>query len=348
MSAVPRYPTVAVLGLGACSAIGFGVRPIQAAMAAGLRNFTDAGLIAGKEPARYSVLPGLADTADRAERITALTRAALADLLSDEQTAGVAGNVSVFIGLAHEAPDSDLDAIGRVLTQQAPGLIDPNQARSLRAYRAGRVAFLTALAKAVQAFDRGDCELGLLIGVDTRCTWSLMEGLIRERRLLTEQDDGSIPAEGAVVALVAPANSRWAARARMLIAGPAFGEDEFEALRQAPQASAGLGNAFQALRQHPLAIESRPQAIVAFETGELFFTRAFATGYLRSPQLMPEPLRHELIASNVGDTGAAAAGMALLRADGMMRRPGAARGQRILIYGHADDGRCAAAMAIGS
>jgi hypothetical protein len=84
--------------------------------------------------------------------------------------------------------------------------------------------------------------------------------------------------------------------------------------------------------------------VISFDTGELFFTRTFASGYLCNAALMPEPLQHELVVSHVGDTGAAAAGMALVRAESMMNHTDGEPVPRVLIYGHADDGRCAAAM----
>jgi hypothetical protein len=126
-----------------------------------------------------------------------------------------------------------------------------------------------------------------------------------------------------------------------------FAQDDFEVLRQSPVATHGLGHAFRALRAQPIAGRARPATVIAFETGETFFTRAFATGYLRNVQLMPEPLQHELIAANLGDTGAAAAGMALVRADWTMRRLCTQVATRVLIYGHADSGACAATVAIG-
>ena len=79
-------PAAAVLALGASSAIGYGVRQIQAAMAAGLRNFEDAKRLMGSSgaPARVSRLVDVDEMAPRAERIAALTRWAVADLLGAE------------------------------------------------------------------------------------------------------------------------------------------------------------------------------------------------------------------------------------------------------------------------
>jgi hypothetical protein len=135
-----------------------------------------------------------------------------------------------------------------------------------------------------------------------------------------------------------------AADQRFLVAGPSFAEDAFATLRESPQVAQGLGQAFRALRERATSAV-RAGSVVGFESGELFFTRAFTTGYLRNAELMPEPLEHELIATYVGDTGAAAGGLALVRAEGLMTG-GEGDDRSVLLYGHADDGRCAAAMAI--
>lgn len=347
-TAVPRSASsAAVLGIGASSPIGYGLRPIQAAMAGGLRNFQEGSLIGDDgEPARTSSLPDLDEATTRAERIALLTRLAVADLLT-QVSVYLPSRIPIYAGVANDAPKSDLETIVRSLAAGSQGLIDP-EAATVHGDRAGRIAFLSALARAIRSFDDGASELAIVVAADTRCTWDALDSLIRQRRLLTKQDDGSIPGEGAVVALVAsPLSAAASEHARFIVAAPSFGEDEFETLRQSPQATQGLSRAFRTLRDHPLSGAVRPAAIVAFETGELFFTRAFVTGYLRNAELMPEPLQHELIASNVGDTGAAAAGLALVRAESMMHQLDTGGDHRVLIYGHADDGKCAAAIAIG-
>jgi 3-oxoacyl-[acyl-carrier-protein] synthase-1 len=313
-------------------------------MAGGLRNFQEGSMILGTgEPARTSRLPDVDEDAPRAERISFLTRWAVADLL-ENSTISLSGRIPVYVGVADDSPEADLMAIAQGLAEGSQGSIEPE---SFLGYHEGRIAFLSAMARAIRSFDEGAGELALILAADTRCTWDSLDALFRERRLLTNEDDGTIPGEAAVVALVASARSNLAAEhARFLVGAPAFAEDEFETICQSPQVTQGLGRAFRAIREHPLAGAIRPGTVISFETGELFFTRAFTTGYLRNAELMPEPLQHELIATNLGDTGAAAAGMALVRADWMIRRLEDEGIQRVLIYGHADDGRCAAAMAM--
>jgi len=341
----PRSPTTAaVIGVGASSAIGHGVRPIQAAMAAGLRNFQEGDIIAPNgEPARSSRLPDLDQLAPRGERLALLTRLAAIDLMTFASLPRL-HRIHVHVGLASDAPRSDLDTIARALEDGSDGSIEL-KAANVFGYRNGRIAFLSALAGAMRVFETGAADHALVVAVDSRCTEDAIDALMRERRLLTDEDDGAIPGEGAVIALVARPGTDLAAQHTQFVVGdPAFGRDEFETIRQSPQATQGLGRAFRTLREQSGADPIRPAVVIAFETGELFFTRAFATGYLRNVELMPEPLRHELIATNVGDTGAAAAGFALIRADWMMRHLEGSTAPRILVYGHADDGSCAATM----
>jgi hypothetical protein len=314
-------------------------------MAGGLRNFQEAGLNLGtNEPPRTSRLPDLDEAAPRAERIAFLTRWAVADLL-ENLTVRLSGKIPVYAGVGDDSPADDLAAIARGLVEGSQGLIE---AEAFRGYHEGRIAFLSAMARAIRSFDEGAGDLALVIAADTRCTWEAIDALIRDHRLLTEADDGTIPGEAAVVTLVASPRSKLATEhAQFLVTAPAFGVDAFETIRQSPQATQGLGRAFRALREHRVAGATRSATVIGFETGELFFTRTFTTGYLRNAELMPEPLQHELIASNLGDTGAAAAGMALVRADWMMRRLEGDREPRVLVYGHADDGRCAATIVVG-
>jgi len=349
MSAAASGPAaVAVLGVGATSAIGYGTRTIQVAMAAGLRNFQESGLVGDDgQPARMSRLPDIDPDASRSGRVAQLTRYAVADLVNNAKQ-HLQRPVPVFVGLGDDNPASDLDAIGRALSD-APVANVREDSSPLSGYRGGRIAFLVAISRAMNWLNDNGADAALVVSADTRCTWHAAHALMRERRLLTDQDDGTIPGEGAVAILITPVQSPLARQhARFVITAPAFGADDFEKLRQAPQATDGLARSFRAIREHPVAGAHRATAVVTFATGELFFTRAFATGYLRNAELMPEPLQHDGIASNVGDTGAAAAGMALVRADGLMRQPESGDAHRILIYGHADDGRCAATMLIGT
>jgi hypothetical protein len=345
----PASSAAAVLAIGATSPIGYGMRPTQAAMAAGLRNFQDAAhLDIDREPARVSRLPDMNDFAPRAQRIATLTRMAVADLLADAVAAGIPAGIPIFVGVADDDSESDLRVVGDALRDGSEGLIDPESATVFIGYRDGRIAFLSALSKAIDYFNEHSCEHALIVAADTGCTQEAVESRIRERRLLTSRDDGTIPGEAAVVALVASCQSSLAKQhAKFLVCNPAFGVDPFETIRQSPHATHGLGQAFRAIREHPVAGAVRAAAVVGFETGEVFFTRAFQNGYLRNAQLMPEPLQHESIAMNVGDTGCAAAGLALIRADSMLRGNIGEYGSRVLIYGHADSGRCAAAMTIG-
>jgi hypothetical protein len=299
-----------------------------------------------QKPVRLSRLPDLDESLSRQQRIATLIERTAADLANEWQMA-VPAEVGIFVGCAQDAPESELDTVAAALKSGSGGMFDPEAAPIFAGYRAGRIAFLAALAKAMRWFDAGSGELALVVAADCRCLPETVRDLARARRLLNDEDDGTIPGEAAVGMLIAKPRSELAQRAKFLVSRPAFGTDPFASLRQTPTATDGLGQAFRALTEVPVAGAVRPQCVVAFETGEVFFTRAFQTAYLRNTQLMPEPLQHEIVAANVGDIGAAAAGMALVRADWLMREQPESREPRVLIYGHSDDGRCAAAMAIG-
>ena len=348
MTALPSpASSAAIIAIGASSPIGYGVAPIQAAMAGGLRNFQETDLVAGEregETPRTSRMPDLDETAPRAERLALLVAAATRDFLND-LAVPLPPALPVHVGLAGDAPSADLRAVAQGLAHGSGRRLMPDP-KTTSAYSVGRIAFLAAMAQATRSFG-ASTDVALVVAADTRCTWMALDSMMRQRRILTTGDDGTVPGEAAIVVLVASPTSKWAKHARFLVAEPAFAEDDFEAMRRSPQVAGGLGRVFRALREHPVAGSARPASVIGFESGELFFTRAFTTGYLRNAELMPEPLRHELVAANVGDTGAAAAGMALVRAGWLMSRPDSPPRSRVLIYGHSDDGRCAAAMVIG-
>lgn len=339
----------AVLAIGASSPIGYALRPIQAAMAGRLRNFQEGTQLDDeRNPVRVSRLPELDDSVPRAKRVAVLTQLALEDLLQNLPDLGTFDDIPIFAGVSHDSPETDLNAIGRGLVTGSGGSIDPRKCTTFVGYGGGRIAFLSAMSRAIRSFAQRQGDLSLVVAADTRCTPEIVAGYVRERRILTTKDDGTIPGEAAVVALVAPLNSqRGFAERRFAICDPAFGVDDFGMLRQTPQATDGLGRAFRKLREDSFASALRPATVVAFGSGEICFTRSFVTAYLRNAELMPEPFQHEVVAANVGDVGAAAAGMALVRVDWLLRRPSAG-GARALIYGHADSGRCAAAVAIAN
>ncbi len=112
------FPFAAVLGIGACSPIGYGVKAIQAAMAGGLNNFQEARVIGNDgEPARISRLVEIDEAAPRAKRIVALTRLAVADLL-DNIPMELGNDIPVFVGVGTDTPTSDLCAIGKALAEE--------------------------------------------------------------------------------------------------------------------------------------------------------------------------------------------------------------------------------------
>src|SRR5262249_1590261 len=148
--------------------------------------------------------------APRRERIAVLTRLAAIDLVTASDLPSL-DRVPVYVGLAGDDAKSDLETIARALADGSDGSIQFNAAKVF-GYREGRVAFLSALAGAIRAFEAGAANHALVVAVDSRCTGDAVEALIRERRLLTEEDDGAIPGEGAVVALVARPGSSLAVR----------------------------------------------------------------------------------------------------------------------------------------
>lgn len=352
-----RPPDIAsAVAWGACGALGFGCRPIQAAMAAGLRLFEESQVRGYRgDTARVSRLPNLEPALSRAERLAFLVHHAFVDLLSTGR--GIPAETLLFIAAPADLNRSELARIRGALVEVWPasrGLGDAQVDVSAQ----GRTAFPAALDRAIPALAAKRCRAALVVGVDSLCSTETVEALMKERRVLCDTRDGTIPGEAAVALLLkAPARPEAATDSGApLLTGPCFGKDEPGRLFRAPQQAEGLGRALGQLEQHPL-LRERPQVVVSFDSGELPFTRAFANAYLRHAGMMPEPLRFELVAASLGDTGAAAGGMALLRALRLLQRDAGVSHRKksggealpramrcALVLGHADSGASAASL----
>ena len=333
---------MALYALGATCALGYTFRAAQPAMAAGMAAFAEVDM-EGNDGERVvcSTLEGLGSVADRSGRIRGLVHYALSDLVASLDGHPLDG-LPVILGIDGERRQADLDAFRDGMDATEGASLDLRSPVS-GVVAQGRLSFLVALSRAHEALTAGRAPAVVVGAADTRCDPDTLAELRRGRRLLNSRDDGTIPGEAAVFALLARVEPRSATSPRLLVHPPSFRRDDPAVLYEAPARASGLAEAFAAQRT---AAEGRrrPMAVVSFETGEGHYTRAFMTAYLRNVELMPEPLEHVTIASTVGDCGAAAGGMALVHADWLLRWPEPRPGDSVLTYGHADDGGAGAVV----
>src|SRR5262249_46025387 len=127
----------------------------------------------------------------------------------------------------------------------------------------------------------------------------------RNRTLGTRNRDGIIPGEGAGFALLLREGS--AARGSALqILGVALGAEKNHFCQDRPNLAEGLTQVFRLLRTQRDLGSRITSAVLSCQTGESFWADEFAKAYLRNLELMPEPLVIHVVASSVGDVGAAA------------------------------------------
>jgi 3-oxoacyl-[acyl-carrier-protein] synthase-1 len=199
-----------------------------------------------------------------------------------------------------------------------------------------------ALELATAMLDGGVAPLVLVAAVDSRVDTQTLAALANSNRLESSANlDGYIPGEAAACVLLGTASAVSPAQVLATIVGLARAREHRPlVLDPAGVATAeGLAALFRQLRH---GFGARVDEVFAATTGERYYAQEFAHASLRNAALMPEPLRLCSIAASLGDLGAAAGAVALVRAvvragpsqAGNRNEPNAAS----LIYGSGDDG----------
>lgn len=330
-------PPIPIVGVGMACPVGWHSASALAALRAGITRFTEVGDVVGPGgPARASRLAALDPAATRSERAAAFARPALLEALAH---LGDPGERPLPCFLATPEPDLgpplDLAALLRDLADAAPPL-----RLELHRGESGRAGCFAALRAATRRLLAADADRFALVGgLDSLADPQTLAALADRDRLLGRSNlDGVLPGEGAAFLLLmrptAPAPR--APLARLLATAVAREPLPFADASDRLSAADGLTAAFRELRDE---FAGRVDEVFSGATGAAYFGREFSHAYLRNAALMPEPLRCTDVYSALGDVGAAAGPIAVVRAIASL-----AHNHTVLVHASSDTGAVGACL----
>lgn len=332
-----------IVGIGMACPVGLRWRPALAAIQAGVTRFVDLDDGTWGQPRRASVLSVVDPHLTRSERAVALAHHALEEALTG---VGPRHGRALPCYLALPEPGTgapiDLPAFTQalILGVGASGLVPP--IRIMGHHAGGRAAVFQALADALAALASGREELVLVGGADSLVDRVTIDHLVHTNRILGDTNrDGIIAGEGAGFLLLGHPETvpQHATLAEVVAVAVGHEELPFGGGRERISPAGGLSAVLHALRGE---FVGRVDEVFAGTTGEAFYGREFSHAYLRNASLMPEPLRIEPVSNALGDLGAAAGAISVVRAVARLGHLGVLRlrtpNQSGLAYASSDGG----------
>ncbi|HJZ74148.1 MAG TPA: hypothetical protein VKE51_20550 [Vicinamibacterales bacterium] len=333
-----RLAPVSIVGFAGCTSLGYSLGSTLAAMGAGLSNFNDTGL---KNPFGTRVMAAslLERDMPRIERLGILADIGLVDFHGLLESAGV-HHAPLLLGVPPDLDDGERAVLTEVLSRSR--LI---QAQTMW-FPYGRASTFAALAAASALIERGAHRFIAVGGIDSLCGPHTVHRLVQFGRVLGPHNEGTIPGEAAVFALLARADDQAADPAKAVRLEAIAQHRSPVPFTQRDRVSGDdLATVFRAFRERK---SERVERVIAAHSGEGYFGHSFSHAYLREVEIMPEPLELELIADRVGDVGAAAGTLGLAFAVyRMVTEPRSVR-ERALVYSESDTGEVGAAIVDGS
>ncbi len=334
-----------VLAHGLACPLGLRAGAALAALHAGISRFTESEQVvdAAGDAARGAMLRQLDPAASRTERAVFFARHAFSEVARPLASSGLAV-LPCFLAWPEPGfgPALDLGLVQRGLAEvaRAAGGAYTLELRPERLFAAGRAGAFAAVRAALDAFERDDCRIAVVGGLDSRVDPSTLRALADADRLLGRRNpDGLLPGEGAAFLVLVSPRAATTDRTLARLTGFALAREPHPRGHGGPYVGDGLTGVFRALQvRHP----GRVDVVFSAQTGEGCYGRAFAYAYLRAAALMPEPLRQVVLGALLGDAGAAAGAIALAAAVAGLHfgpQPGQpTRYRTALVYGESDDG----------
>lgn len=305
-------PTMVISRAALACPLGLRRRPAVAAMRSGLVVFEADDLHADATVSRTSTLdPDL----PRIQRIAALMAQVLHELTASGSHENWREPLPVFVVL----PTLDSAALDWLLASIRAELGGRIGVEVLLARESvipdSRAGMFTALRWAAQVLGEGRFPRIALLAADSLVAPETVGELERAGLLLGPSNrDGRVLGEGAAALLVELAghltgDSRLAA---VVSVDETRGADSFEHVRtgQHIEVAASLGQLFG---RTAAVFPDRTDLVVSGQPSESHWAREFSYAYLRNVELMPEPLRFVQTGVEIGDAGAAAGAIAVVR-----------------------------------
>lgn len=265
------------------------------------------------------------------ERLLALARRALADTAAAGAAAQVGAPVPLVLAIPEAGrPDEDPRLGHQVLRELAHESPIPIDVAASGVVRAGHAGGAFAMQAALRLLGAGAGRPAVLVGgVDSYHHPEVIAWLDAERRLHRRREgDGILPGEGAAFALLRR-QGRGGERGEILLRGVEVGREE--ALEQGQP---NLGAAMTRLARGAAAASGRPiDWVITDVNGEHHRIAEWTKVRLRVDEL--RGVRHDELAREIGDTGAAS-GALFLAAAVSLWRAGCAPGEALLMALHAE------------
>jgi 3-oxoacyl-[acyl-carrier-protein] synthase I len=336
-----------ILACGLCSPLGLDRRSTQLDLAAGADVFAETEVLDERgQPIRASRLELLPARASRTARMAGLVELAIDEVVAAARKLELT-SLPIMLGLPE--PDGGaawrVDPIWRALLQRAGlGGVRLEPVTSVAAMpdgarHSGAAGLFQLLTIAQTLLDAGRDPL-VIGAVDSRCDSSTLTELARARRLIDGGTEGYMPSEGAGFVLVTRQPGALGVRARpFTIVAHTHDHEQRSFAQREPSDALGLTRVLRRLRLGPPAI-SRVEFALSCQWDAGYWGRELVAAYLRNAELLPEPLRVELIAEQVGNPGAAGPLLQLGRALALAASQAKQTQQpaRALIYGCAETG----------
>jgi 3-oxoacyl-[acyl-carrier-protein] synthase-1 len=336
--------TIVITRAALACPLGLCRRPAVATMRSGLVVFEADELDTDATVSRTSTL---APDLTRIQRIAALMAHALHELTTTVSHEGWREPLPVFIVLPTLDPaslDWLLASVRTALGQRLGVQVLLTRESVIPDSRAG---MFTALRWAAQVLAERRFPRIALLAADSLVDPETVRALDRAGLLLGPSNrDGRVPGEGAAALLVEPADrsNRGSRLASLVSLDEIRGADSFERVRTGQQVNIAESLA-QLFGRIAAEFPERTDLVVSGQPSESHWGRELSYAYLRNVGLMPEPMRVVQTGVEIGDAGAAAGAIAIVR--GLSEfEPSSWRmaPATVLAYAVADDGHAGAAL----
>jgi len=333
---------IAIVALGARTPVGLSAGSSAAAFRAGISRIGRVQESDDEDAPEYRIAAdavlgrGLSSTA---ERIAALGRSALGEVVAQLGTHFTARHVPVLMGLPEPRPGWDDD-------DQAQALAALSEVDGLRVavepLLLGHAAALEALRRAQQRLADGRWRCAIVGGVDSYLDPDAIGWLDAERqRLHGRVRSGLIPGEGAAfVALMEARAARAAGLPVLALVHAAATATESNRIKTD---TICVGEGLTAAVQAALPADGVVDELYGDVNGERYRSEEWGFVALRLGAAFRDPADYQLPTASWGDAGAATGALNLVLATQALSR-GYARGPRALIWGGSEAGLRAAVV----
>ena len=318
---------VAVVGVGARTAIGLTAASTAAALRAGIAGFGDHPFMidtAGKKMI-VAAVPDLSLDVTGAERLSELATSAAAEAIATlARTSGAKTALPIFVGLPPKRPGRLENTTQAVLTRIRTELAKQCRVAKVEAIETGHAAGTMALQAAWEVVRSGAAEFALAGGVDSYLEPETLEWLESNDQLHSSGEEnnpyGLIPGEASGFVLLASSAKAEQYRVPATVELLAIATTRETKLIKTDSVCTGEGliALFRALAGQPPTIQA--DHLYCDLNGEPYRADEFGFATIRAGKLFRDPSAFAAPADCWGDVGAASGPLFLLAAEAAIRK----------------------------